>query len=68
MAKTILAKMMKLVGEQKCTEDIMLSFNSLRIDNEPVNIKKANILLDGGASHNVYFGPKIRKVLEEKLN
>ena len=62
MAKKILAKMMKFVEKEKGKEDVRLSLSSLRINNEPVSIKKVNILLDGGASHNVYFGPKFRKV------
>ena len=59
MVKTILAKMMKFAYEDKKEEDIRLSLSSLTIDNEPVSIKRVNILLDGGASHNVYFGPKL---------
>ena len=44
---------------RKREEDIRLSLSSLTINNEPMSIKRINILLDGGASHNVYFGPKI---------
>ena len=61
MAKKILAKMMKFVEKDKGKEYIRLSLSSLRINNEPVSSKRVNILLDGGASHNVYFGPKIPK-------
>ena len=53
--------MMKFVDEDRKEEYIRLSLSSLMIDNEPVSIKRVNILLDGGASHNVYFGPKYRK-------
>ena len=59
MVKTILAKMKKYADEEKKEEDIRLSLSSLTINNEPVSIKRINILLDGGASHNVYFGPKV---------
>ena len=61
MAKKILANMMKFVEKEKGKEYVRLSLSSLRINNQPVSIKKVNILLDGGASHNVYFGPKIPK-------
>ena len=37
----------------------ILSLSSLAIDDEPVCTKKSNVLLDGGASHHVYYGPKV---------
>ena len=47
---------------RKKEQDVRLSLSSLTINNEPVRINRINILLDGGASHNVYFGPKYLKV------
>ena len=35
------------------------SLSSLTIDDEKEEINRINVLLDGGASHNVYDGPKI---------
>ena len=59
MVKTILVEMKKYVDEERKEQGIMLSLSSLTINNEPESIKRVDILLDGGASHNVYFGPKI---------
>ena len=61
MVKTFLVKMKKYADEEKKEEYIRLSLSSLTINNELVSIKRINILLDGGASHNVYFGPKYLK-------
>ena len=36
-----------------------MSLISLAIEDEPVCIKRSNVLLDGGASHHVYYGPKV---------
>ena len=58
MVKTILVEMKKYVDEERKEQGIMLSLSSLTINNEPENITRVNILLDGVASHNVYFGPK----------
>ena len=62
MVKTILAEMKKYADEERKEQGIMLSLSSLTINNEPESIKRVEILLDGGASHNVYFGPKYLKV------
>ena len=64
MVKTILAdmkksEMKKYVDEEKKEQTERLSLSSLAIDDEPVCIKKSNVLLDGGASHHVYYGPKV---------
>ena len=57
--KTILAGMKKYADEDKKEHNIRLSLSSLTIDNEPVSMNRVSVLLDGGARHNVYFGPKI---------
>ena len=59
MAKTILAEMKKYADEERKEQNERPSLSSLAIDDEPVRIDRINVLLDGGASHNVYFGPKI---------
>ena len=59
MVKTILAEMKKCADEIRKEQNERPSLSSLAIDDEPVSINRINVLLDGGASHNVYFGPKI---------
>ena len=50
---------------QKCAEEATkeqqegLSLSSLALENEVIRIKKADVLLDGGASHHVYYSPSI---------
>ena len=69
MAKTILAEMKKYADEEKKERNERPSLSSLAIDAEeqppavvtptPDSINRINVLLDGGANHNVYYGPKI---------
>ena len=57
-----MVEMKKYVDEDRKEQNERLSLSSLTIDNGPVSIKRINVLLDGGASHNVYFGPKYLKL------
>ena len=59
VVKTVVAIM------QKCAKDLAKEqqenpfLSSLALEDETVGIKKAEVLLDGGASHHVYYSPTI---------
>ena len=69
MVKTILVEMKKYIDEEDKQQNEKPSLSSLAIDVEerpqvveaqtPDFIDRTNVLLDGGASHNVYYSPKI---------
>ena len=59
MVKTILIEMMKYAEEETKEQKEKLSLSSLAVEDEVVCIKRSDVLLDGGASHHVYYGPKI---------
>ena len=59
MVKTILAEMKRYADEEEREQKETPSLSSLAIDAEKDGIDRINVLLDGGASHNVYYGPKI---------
>ena len=59
MVKTILAEMKKYADEEERQQNEKPSLSSLAVDDEPVGINSIKVLLDGGASHNMYLGPKI---------
>ena len=56
MVKTILAEMKKYADEEERQQNEQPSLSSLAIEDEPASIKRIKVLLDGGASHNVFFG------------
>ena len=45
-------------GEER-EQNERASLSSLAIEDEPASVNRIKVLLDGGASHNVYYGPKI---------
>ena len=59
MVKTIVTVMKKYAEEETKEQQERLSLSSLAVEEEVVSIKRTNVLLDGGASHHVYYGPKI---------
>ena len=50
---------MKKYADEERQQNERPSLSSLAIEDDSVSINRIKVLLDGGASHNVYFGPEI---------
>ena len=59
VVKTVVAVMQKYAEELAKEQQESLSLSSLALEDGDVCIKRADVLLDGGASHHVYYSPTI---------
>ena len=59
MVKVILTEMRKLAEENDKEHGEKPSLSTIAVEEEMDIVKRSNVLLDGGASHHVYYGPKV---------
>ena len=57
--KTVVTVMQKYAEELAKEQQDGLSLSSLALENGEIRVKRADVLLDGGASHHVYYSPTI---------
>ena len=59
MVKAILSQMRKLAEEYNKVNNEKPSLSTIAVEEDVDIVKRINVLLDGGASHHVYYGPKV---------
>ena len=59
VVKTVVAVMRKYAEELEKEQQEGLSLSSLALGESDICVKRADVLLDGGASHHVYYSPTI---------
>ena len=59
MVKAILSQMRKLAEEYDKVNNEKPSLSTIAVEEDVDIVKRINVLLDGGASHHVYYGPKV---------
>ena len=58
MVKAILTQMKKMAEDNDKENEEKSSLSTIAVDEQINIVKRVNVLLDGGASHHVYYGPK----------